>query len=69
MMALSELVAQAHLIRARDKARMMARSRACPVYIVRTLRGLRLTQSQPIAGEHWCVSPAGQFEHIAGPVF
>lgn len=67
-MLLSELVATAHFVRARDKARKHAATHNCPIYIMRTRTGLVCDTAKPVMGEFWSVAPSGQVEHIAGPV-
>lgn len=65
---LSELVGQAHFVRARDKARTLAAKYAVPVYVYRTTRGFSLDVTSPTLGERWSVEPTGQVTHVAGPV-
>lgn len=50
------------------QARELAAKRACPVWIVRTRKGERVTTICPVMGERWHVEPSGQITHIPAPV-
>lgn len=50
------------------QARELAAKRACPVWIVRTRKGERVSTIAPVMGEHWHVAPSGQITHNSAPV-
>jgi hypothetical protein len=65
---LSRLVAMAHMRRAEERARDLARATGVASFIVRGMDGLRIVQRPPPFGEFWRAQPSGQITHVAGPV-
>lgn len=53
---------------AEHAARVHAKSRSCPVWIIRTKRGFRIAAIEPTIGQFWKVEPTGQLIEHAAPV-